>query len=105
MNYPVPLCINHSVDKNTEYAAYLRHVCYPTMPPAVRAFGRDLSVRQASVWILEALQSVFALVIVGITGSAANGFKHDLHANGYPAKLHYNIALVRSRGRSLLSRD
>lgn len=64
------------------------------MPGTIRAFGRELSNRQASVWILEALQSVFALVILGITVSAANGFKHDLQTSDYPAKLKYNIAIA-----------
>ena len=64
------------------------------MPGTIRAFGRELSNRQAGVWILEALQSIFALVILGITASAANGFIHDLQLSDYPAKLKYNIGIV-----------
>ena len=44
-------------------------------------------------WVLLALESVLAIVVTGVTGSAATGFRDNLHCDA-PDKLNYNLALV-----------
>lgn len=48
---------------------------------------------QATGWILLALELILTIAITGITGSAATGFRDDLHCD-VPDKLNYNLALV-----------
>lgn len=47
-------------------------------------------------WILEFLELLLCIIILGITGSAAEGMKNDLRLPNIPGKLGYNIAIVSS---------
>lgn len=47
-------------------------------------------------WGLVALEVVLAIVVTGITASAATGFRDSLHCS-IPDKLNYNLAVVSLR--------
>lgn len=60
---------------------------------SVRLHATDL--RNACL-ILEALELIICIIILGITGSAADGMKNDLGLANIPGKLGYNIGIVRA---------
>ena len=56
--------------------------------------GRIYQLVRTAGWVLLALETVLAIVVIGVTGSAATGFRNDLHCD-VPDKLNYNLAVVR----------
>lgn len=50
-------------------------------------------------WVLEIIEVIFAIVILGVTGSASAGFLNDLNFPRVPAVLNYNIAVVSAQFR------
>lgn len=56
--------------------------------------GKHLqTVLNRVVWGLLALTVILSIVTTGISGSAATGFRNNLHCN-VPDKLNYNLAVV-----------
>jgi len=64
------------------------------MPPRIYD-NRVCDRLKVASWILEFLELLLSVIILGITGSAAQGMKSDLGFPNIPGKLAYNIAIVR----------
>lgn len=45
-------------------------------------------------WILEIIELIMSIIILGITSSASSGMTDDLGFKSIPGKLGYNIAVV-----------
>jgi hypothetical protein len=54
---------------------------------------------RVAFWVLEIIEVIFAIVILGVTGSASAGFLNDLNFPRVPAVLNYNIAVVSAQFR------